>query len=147
MDSKELKKTFGIIAKSHGFSCAFGGCYKQSSESIVTLSFQKSNFGNYAYLNIKIYIQNVFNMEYVPNKDLMKKDVGHIFLRPPSRYDIAFDFDEKVSDEKRLQILTELFDNFLIPFTNKALSISGIKELADKREIDLLPAIQEELNI
>lgn len=41
MDSKKLKKVFGVIAKSYGFSCAFGGCYKQSLESIVVLEVQK----------------------------------------------------------------------------------------------------------
>jgi len=55
MDNKEFKKVFGDIAKVNGFDRAFGGWFKESSECILVLELQKSNYGDYYYLNIKIF--------------------------------------------------------------------------------------------
>lgn len=81
MDSKEFKKLFGEVAKSNGFERAFGGWFKDSVESIVVLDLQKSNFGDYYEMNIKIYVQGIFGNSYSKNKDLVKKDTGDIFIR------------------------------------------------------------------
>jgi hypothetical protein len=50
-----------------------------------------------------------------------------------------------MDDDIRKKGLKELFQNHIIPFTDKTLSKSGIRELADKGEITLLPAVIEEL--
>jgi len=42
--------------------------------------------------------------------------------------------------------LKELFENHIIPFINKALTKTGIKELFESKKIFLLPAIREELS-
>lgn len=145
MDSKEFKKTFGEVAKSNGFESAFGGWFKDSAESIVLLDLQKSNFGDYYEMNIKIFIQGMFGNRYSRSKNLVKRDVGNIFRRQPSEYKSVFDFDEPMNDEKRKADLAKLFRDFIVPFTDKALSKSGIRELADKGEITLLPAVKDEL--
>lgn len=145
MASKEFKKLFSEIAKSNGFESAFGGWFKDSTESIVVLDLQKSNFGNYYELNIKIYIHGMFGNSYSRNKDLVKKDTGDIFRRQPSRYKSVFDFDEPMDNEKRNEKLEKFFSEFMVPFTDKALSKSGIRELAEKGEITLLPAVEKEL--
>lgn len=147
MDSRKLKKNFGAIAQSYGFNYAFGGWYKQSTESIVVFSFQKSNYGDFFYLNIKIYIQYIFKTKYVINRDLIKKDIGDIFLRPLAKYDSAFNLENNIDDEQRMQVMANLFNNFLVPFTNQALSKAGIKRLSDEGLIDIFPAIQKEMDI
>lgn len=145
MDSKEFKKAFADAAKSNGFESAFGGWFKESTESIVVLDLQKSNFGDYYEMNIKIYIQGIFGNSYTRNKDLVKKDTGDVFRRQPPEYKSVFDFDEPMDDVGRKESLGKLFSEFIVPFTDKALSKSGIKDLAEKREITLLPAVKEEL--
>jgi hypothetical protein len=50
-----------------------------------------------------------------------------------------------MDDEKRKADLAKLFSDFIVPFTDKALSKSGIRELAEKGEIFLLPAVKIEL--
>jgi hypothetical protein len=145
MDSKEFKKIFGEVAKSNGFESAFGGWFKDSAESIVVLDLQKSNFGDYYEMNIKIFIQGMFGNSYSRSKNLVKRDIGNIFRRQPPEYKSVFDFDEPMDDEKRKADLAKLFRDFIVPFTDKALSKSGIRELADKGEITLLPAVKEEL--
>jgi len=144
MDSKELKKTFSKIAKDHGFEGAFGAWFKVSSESIVVLELQKSNFGDYYDMNVKIYVQGIFGISYSKSKELVR-DTGDIFIRQPEEYKSVFDFDEPIDDEKRRNDLIKLFNEFIIPLTDKSLNKLGIRELADKGMITLLPAIKAEL--
>ncbi|MFZ4863448.1 DUF4304 domain-containing protein [Sphingobacterium sp. Mn56C] len=143
MDSKEFKKLFGEVAKSNGFESAFGGWFKDSAESIVVLELQKSSFANSNYLNVKVFIQGAFDRTYTPNKDLIKSSMGHITNQIRDKE--ILDFDEPMDDDKRKGKLGQLFSEFIVPFAEKALSKSGIKELADKGEIILLPAVKEEL--
>lgn len=143
MDSKEFKKIFGEVAKSNGFKSAFGGWFKESSESIVVLELQKSSFSNSNYLNIKVFIQGAFKRIYIPNKELIKSSMGHITNQIRDKE--ILEFDTSIGEEKRNEDLAKLFSEFIVPFTDKALSKSGIRELADKGEITLLPAVKEEL--
>jgi len=145
MDSKEFKIVFGDVAKANGFSKAFGGWFMESIESIVVLDLQKSNFGDYYEMNVKIYVQGMFGNKYHKSKDLVKKDLGDIFTRQPKEFMDILNFDKPMDDEKRKERLEELFKDFIVPFTNKALSKSGIKELAEKGEIFLLPAVKQQL--
>lgn len=145
MDSKEFKTVFGEVAKAHDFKKAFSGWYKESPECIAVLELQKSNFGDYYQLNIKIFIQGVFDRTYLPSKDLIKSSMGHVNFSETKEYKNIFDFDEPMDDSIRKERLEELFQNHIVPFTDKTLSKLGIRELAEKGEIFLLSAIKEEL--
>lgn len=145
MDSKEFKKLFGEEAKFNSFESAFGGWFKDSVESIIVLDLQKSNFGDYYEMNIKIYIQGMFGNKYSKSKNLVKRDVGNIFRRQPPEYNSVFDFDLTMDDEKRKEKLGQLFRDFIVPFADKALSKSGLIELANNGEIIILPAVKAEL--
>lgn len=146
MDSKEFKKLFGEIAKFNKFESAFGGWFKDSTESIIVLDLQKSNFGDYYEMNIKIYIQGMFGNNYSISKNLVKKDIGDVFTRQPPEYNSVFDFDNLMDNEKRKEKLEQLFSEFIIPFADKALTKSGIRELAEEEKIFLLPAVKKELS-
>lgn len=145
MDSKEFKKIFSEFAKANGFENAFSGWFKESPESIIVLDLQKSNFGNYYELNIKIYIQGMFGNKYVKSKDLVRRDTGDVFRRHPPEYKDVLNFEVAMDATTRKNRLEKLFSEFITPFSNKALSKSGIKELGQKGEIFLLPAIRKEL--
>jgi len=136
---------FEKIAKSYGFEKSFGGLFMESDECIIVLDLQKSNFGNYYDLNIKIFVQGVFGKAYKKTKDLVKKDVGDIFRRQPDKYKDLFNLDIKIEDIERKKVVESFFDEFIEPFINNGLSKSGIKYLAKKGEIFLLPAVEKEL--
>ena len=127
MDSKEFKKLFGYLAK-NGFESIFGGWFKESAECIVVLDLQKSNYGNYYELNIKVFIQGLFGKLYIKGKDLVKKDTGDIFIRQPNDYKELFDLDNKISDSEREIMLDELFNVFIVPFTSQMLSKNSIRK-------------------
>ena len=146
MESKEFKKLFDVLARNYGFEPAFGGWFKESSECIVVLDLQKSNYGNYYELNIKTYIQGAFGMNYSQCKDLVKKDIGDIFTRQPKEYNDVLNLDAPFEYSIREQKLRELFSDFIVPDTDKTLTRTGIKELA-KSGVFLLPAIKKELGI
>lgn len=146
MDSKEFKKIFDSLAKTNGFEVDFGGCFRESEESIVVLNLQKSNFGNYYELNIKIFVQGVFNVFYKKNKDLVKKEIGTIFRRQPEKYNSIFDLDFLMSDAEREDKLKTLFLEFITPFSEKALFKAEIMELAKNEEIKLLPAVKNAMS-
>jgi len=144
MDNKEFKLVFGKIAKTHNFRKVFGGWYKESPECLALLELQKSNFGNYYQPNIKIFIQGVFGKTYLPDKNLFNNSVGHVNSGVTKDFRNVFDFDAPIDDNLRVERLREIFDNHIVPFTDKALSKSVIRALAASGQIILLPAIKEE---
>jgi len=145
MDAREFKLMFDSVSKNFGFAKNFGGWFKESSECIVVLDLQKSNYSNSYYLNIKVYIQGFFGVTYVMNKFLVKNDVGIVSTRSPKEYRDIFDLENQLENINREEKLHKLFIEFLMPFTNKALVRSGIKKLAEDDEILLQPAVQKEL--
>src|SRR5690606_6706715 len=109
MDSKKFKNIFDTVAKANDFEKAFGGWFEESSECIIVLDLQKSNFGDYYELNIKIFIQGMFGNKYAKSKDLVKKHTGDIFTRQPNKYKDVLDFETSMVDEKRMEKLEQLF--------------------------------------
>ena len=126
MESKEFKKVFEKVAKANNFEKAFGDYYE---------------------LNIKIFIQGMSGNKYTRSKDLVKKNVGDVFTRQPSDYSNVLDFDISMDDGKRIEKLESLFREFIVPFTDMALSRLGLRELAKEGKIFLLPAVKEGLPI
>ncbi len=146
MEGKEFQKLFDTIARSHGFEPAYGGWFKESNECIVVLDLQKSGYGNYYDLNIKTFVQGMFGISYSKNKDSVKKDMGPLLMRPPNEYRDVLSLELQMESVLRKQRIEELFSNFIVPYTNKTLTRSGIKELA-KNGLFLLPAVKKELGI
>ncbi|MDQ6755847.1 MAG: DUF4304 domain-containing protein [Bacteroidota bacterium] len=145
MNSKEFKNIFNEIAHKYGFEKAFGSWFKETTECIAVLELQKSNFGDFYLMNIKIFIQGAFGKKYMKNKDLAKSSIGHINANKNQFDKDIFDFDQTIDDVNRKDKLENLFNEFIIPFTQKVLTKSGIKELAQQGKVFLLPAVEEEL--
>jgi len=147
MNNKDFKIFFDGIAKINGFAKAFGGWFIESPETIVVLDLQKSNFGNYYQLIIKVYVQGVFGRTYVMSKDLVKKEIGNIRSGEPNEYSRIFDFENQLSPNDRRELLILLFDNHIRPFTEKALSRAGIIDMYQNENMFLLESIKGELGI
>lgn len=146
MHTKEFKEMFNVVAKNNNFVKALGGWFKESAECIAVLDMQKSNYGNYYELNVKIFIQGAFNNTYVRSKNLVKTDVGDVFLRQPNAYRDVLDLDNLMTVENRKIKLEKLFNEFIVPITAEARTIAGIDKLAQDGKIFLLPAVKKEID-
>jgi hypothetical protein len=147
MDNKGFKNLFGEIAKSNSFLNAFGGWFKESTECITILELQKSNFGNYYILNIKIFIQGFFGKNLTVNKDLIKSSIGYINTNETTEFKSAFDLDELMDNNERKELLITLFQNHINPFVKGTSTKLGIIEMHQNRGLFLLPSIKKELGI
>lgn len=147
METTDFKKMFGAVANENGFERAYEGWFKEYPEIIQVLDLQKSNYGKYYYLNIKLYIQGAFGKNYVKSKRLVKNDCGDIFLRQPNQYSDLLDLDVLLENEERAQGLGKMFHQFIMPFFEKTNTKEGIIELHKKEDLFILPAVKEELGI
>lgn len=144
METKDFRKLFKDLAKKNGFKSAFGGWFKESEECIFTIQLIRSYFGKYYMIDLKIYVQGTFGNRYIKDKSLLR-NVGDFFSRTPKKFEAALDLEHQMGDEKRIQSLESLFQDFVVPFSEKALTIHEINELIEKEELYLLPAVKEEL--
>lgn len=145
MDTKEFKRLFGEVAAANGFVAAYGGWFQGSPECVVVLDLQKSNYGNYYELNVKVFVQGLFGEHHGRTKEMVKRHTGDVFRRQPKDYDPPLDLDSGLSYDERKAAIQALFSNFLVPFASEALSRAGIFSLAERGEIYLLPAVRKEL--
>ena len=109
MDTKEFKKIFGSVAQSYGFKSEHGVWTMESDECLVALLLQKSNYGSYYYLNINIFIRDLFGKTFVKSKTLLKNNTGHIIRGAPPEFGDALNLDI-LSDDSRIE---ELFSSFV----------------------------------
>ena len=77
---------------------------------------------------------------------LLKRDMGDVYNHPPNFYLPIFDLEEELTDESRLVLLDACFNDFIIPYSEKNLSVSGIRECAASGELLLLPAVRDEID-
>ena len=147
MNSKDFKYLFAETAQRNGFKRAFGGLFKESEECIVILDLQKSNYGDYYQLMIKIYVQGMFGNKYSMSKDLVKRHGGNIFRGEPPEFKDLFNFDISMDDNNRKQRTEELFREFIMPFVDVALFRQGLEDLETQGKIYLLPAVKQELDM
>jgi len=146
MENKKFKDLFSETAKKNGFESAFGGWFKESEECLAALYLQKSNYGNYYELNIKIFIQGIFGEHYKRSKEL-KNAVSDILGRQPDEYRDTFDLELSTEDAIRKGRLEQLFNDFVVPFVNTMLTREGIKKCA-QADKDFLPsAVNKELGL
>jgi len=145
MDNKEFKKFFSEMGKIYGFKPAYGIFYIESTECLFVLELQKSNFSNLYYLNMKIFIQGYFGRTYSKDKETLKKHYGSVYTRLPDIYLYIFDLESDIPDTKRVEKMDNLFKEFIVPFSKKALFLRGIKELINENKLDLIPTELEEL--
>lgn len=139
MEPKQFKKMFGAIASENGFQSQYGGWFKESSECLLILTLQKSTYSNLYYLNIKVYINGMLQDKYVNSKDLTQNFPGNIFRRQPPGFDDVFDLEVPMTDEERVKEINSFFNDFVMPFAQKALSKEGIIELWKENLIFLTP--------
>ena len=145
METKEFKTMFGKIAKSNGFKFLYGGWYKESDDSMVIISLVHSYYSRLYYFRPKINIRGVFGRNSISKIDV-QSDVANIELFCPKEYYDLFNLETNLNENTRKNMIEKLFETYVVPLTNKALSLEGIEELANAGEIQIEPVVKEELD-
>jgi len=145
MDKKQFISIFGEIAKKHKLESAYGAYFKIFDEIIVVLELQKSNFGNYYYLNIKFFVQGAWGNSFFKSKALAKREMAQVFVRPSEEQLKLFDLDNEIEDELRKEEIEKLFTEFINPIINSAENRKGILKLYDEKKLDLHPPVLDEI--
>ena len=144
MEKKEFKKIFANIVNTRGFSYFSNFWFTESNECIFVIKLTKSSYGNYYYLEMEIFIQGVFGKKYLIDKNLGKA-WGDISRRPPTEYDTFLDLDAQISSEERKQGLESLLDEFVIPFSKKALSLLGVRSFINEHQFVMSDALRNQV--
>jgi Domain of unknown function (DUF4304) len=145
IDAQQFKKLFSEVAVARDFVWDHGGWFRESPECVIVLDLQKSDFGNYFELNIKIFVQGLFNDHYSRSKEMVKRLTGDVFLRPPSRFRPVLDLDEPMTRDERARAIEALFNEFVTPISADALTRAGLITLAARELVHLLPAVRKQL--
>ena len=145
MESKDLKKVIGEVAKRNCFKLVNSNWVKESEETIMVLNLQKSNFSNKYYLNIRVFIKGLFDKFIKIDKTVLKNDTGDVFRRTPPEFDPVLDLENDIELSLRIEEIEKLFNSFIIPFSYDALSIKGLLDLYRRNQINLLPAVKDAL--
>lgn len=147
MESRDFIQIFGAIAKQHGFESKYGGWFKISSEVIHVLDLQKSNYGNFFYLNIKIFVNGLFGKNYAPSKQLIKNDIGNVFLRQPEIYSPFFNLENNLEEMQRKEGIENMFNEFILPLISISKDRNDIKQSVQRGDIFVLDSVRNELGI
>ncbi len=142
MEAKKFKTMFGGIAAHHGFYTGGGGWHRELLMGLFVLDLQKSNFGQYFELNLKLFLQKKAPREAASLKKLTKSMSGDIFRRQPEQYRAAFDLESGISVVEREKLLARLFDEIIEQIAAGASSPSGLLGLRDQGVIFLMPNVE-----
>jgi hypothetical protein len=145
MEASEFKVLLGDVAKAHGFTAAHGGWYRETPAALFVLNLQKSNFGNYFELNLKLFLGHELPSSSAEFKKLVKSLSGDIFRRQPEEYREAFDLDAVVSAAGRKDLLDRMFTELVDRMVSASASPAGILRLRDEGVVYLLPTAEARL--
>jgi len=145
-DIEAFKQLFSEAAIAGGFTHIYGGWFRESPECMVVLDLQRSAFGQYFDVNIKVFVRGLFGESHARTKEMAKTLTGDVFVRPPERFRLALDLDEPMPWNERVQRVGGMFSEFINPLTSDALTRSGLVSLAARGLVHLLPAVREQLH-
>lgn len=145
MEASEFKAVLGDVAKAHGFAAAHGGWYRETPAALFVLNLQKSNFGNYFELNLKLFLGQGAPSTAADFKKLVKRLSGDIFRRQPEEYREVFDLDAAITAADRRNRLERMFTELIDRIASAAASPFGILRLRDEGVVYLLPMAEARL--
>ena len=145
METKEFKKMFKEIARRYGFKTIYGGWYKESEDTMVIIHLLHSYYSRLYYFDFKINIRGVFGRNSISKVDV-QSSVANIEISSPVEYWDLFNLETELDADTRRVMLEKLFETYVVPLTNKALSLEGIEELVNAGKISIEPVVKEELD-
>jgi len=145
MEAREFKSLFAEVAKAHDFLAASGGWYRELPVALFVLELQKSNFGNYYELNLKLFLDRTVPKDPKVFRRLIKSQSGDVFRRQPEEFRAVFDLDSTLDTPRRRAALELMFGALVERIATAATDSAGILRLREQGVLYLQPAIEERL--
>ena len=142
MKPPEFKRLFADVAKAHGFSAAQGGWYRELSVGLFILNLQKSNFGAYFELNLKLFLGRHAPSNSADFKRFVRTLAGDIFRRHPEEFRSAFDLSSCLLTAQRQEAISRMFCEFIDRIVLSCNNPTGILRLRDEGIFYLLPGVE-----
>lgn len=126
MDHAELKRRVAEQFLSAGFHRKSGGWYKSGPDAILVMALQKSDFGNFFYLNVGVCIKAL------SDEPFPKVNGCHVSMRADAllavngvSVDLGLNMDEGTPEDfdATLRVLNEQ----LLPMSSEFLDLEGLR--------------------
>lgn len=145
MVTAEFRTMFGEVAKAHGFTGAHGGWYRDTGAALLILSLQKSNFGNYLYLNIKIFLGERATGAPEQLRQRIKNLNGDVFRRQSNEQSELLNLENDLSISARREGIDAMFRGLIGHMVACCEDTAGILRLGDEGLVFLLPSVKARL--
>lgn len=145
MEAKVFLKSFSTLLKTFARRSDKGWIFDGNDldECKIGIVVFRSRWGPHYKFMLKVFIDKVFEQRISEPIDL--RQVGDVFRGElPSQFDIL-DLESKLSDEQRRVGLKKIVELDIQPFVEKARTIEGVLDMAENKQICLLPAVQLEI--
>ena len=128
IEKTTLKKAFGETLHDAGFVSKSGSWYRSGSDAVVVLNLQKSDFGNYFYLNVGI------NLKALSDEPFPKSNQCHIGIRADNLVaeddvlplNMGINLDE--GDDQYLKGFIDLMNMKVLPLIGEFLRLQQLRE-------------------
>ena len=90
-------------------------------------------------------MRGVFGRHSISKVDI-QSDVANIRVSIPDEYRDVLDLETSLNGNTRKAMLEKLFETYVIPLTDKVLTLEGIEELINKGQLWADTVIKEELD-
>lgn len=128
IEKNNLKKAFGETLRNAGFVNKSGSWYRSGTDAIVVLNLQKSDFGDYYYLNVGISLKALSD-ELFPKTNKCHIQIGGDNL--VGEDDVLL-FNKGIhlneGDEKDLQGFVALMNTKVLPSISEFLRLDQLRE-------------------
>ena len=126
MDKVELKREVGAVFQRAGFVRKSGAWYKSGSDSTLVVELQKSDFGDFFYLNLGVSIKALSD-EAFP-----KVNACHVSLRADAllaadgvSVDLGLNMEEGTPQD--FDATLRLITDQLLPLSSQFLDLEGLR--------------------
>lgn len=134
-----IQTTFDEFAQSSGFTKKSGSWYRRSSETIVVLNLQESQYGPQYYVNVALWLLGIG-----PEEEAPKENHCHVRTRlellvptPKGRATTLLDLTSPLDDRTRREELLTLLDSDLLPVVDACATLENLRSGEGRRLIDV----------
>jgi hypothetical protein len=133
-----IQTPFDEFAQSSGFTKKSGSWYRRSSETIVVLNLQKSQYGPQYYVNVGLWLLGI-GPEEAPKENHCHVRTRLEFLvpTPKGRVTTLLDLASPLDDRTRREELLTLLKSDLLPVVDACATLEDLRSGEGRRLIDV----------